>query len=172
MNNQCDIVQDLIPLVQDDAASAESREFVETHIAECEVCLAVFEAARKEDSPVSTDDRKNLRQIKKKLYIGFACIFLVCLGVCSFLPFDNSSGAFFYNLYFMPLLGAAGAVIFRRRWYITPVLVYVFSGAAFWIREGDLWISLQMGLLCAIASLSGCLIAVLLRFAIKGRRWK
>ena len=75
MNNQCDIVQDLIPLVQDDAASAESRKFVETHIAECEACLAVFEAARKEDSPVSTDDRKNQEKI----------VYWICLYI-SYMP--------------------------------------------------------------------------------------
>ena len=38
MKNNCDIVQDLLPLYLDGICSEGSRKFVEEHISECEKC--------------------------------------------------------------------------------------------------------------------------------------
>ncbi|MGN0459476.1 MAG: zf-HC2 domain-containing protein [Ruminococcus sp.] len=38
MSKNCDIVKDLIPLYIDNVASEESKNFVETHCANCEEC--------------------------------------------------------------------------------------------------------------------------------------
>ena len=38
MKKQCGIVEDLLPLYHDGVCSAESRELVEAHLAQCEVC--------------------------------------------------------------------------------------------------------------------------------------
>ena len=38
MRNECNIVRDLLPLYAEDIASADSRAFVEEHLAECEAC--------------------------------------------------------------------------------------------------------------------------------------
>ena len=53
MNKQinCEIIQDLMPLVLDDACSPGSRRAVEEHIAGCENCAEVF-AAMKSEIPV------------------------------------------------------------------------------------------------------------------------
>ncbi|MBQ8161701.1 MAG: zf-HC2 domain-containing protein [Clostridia bacterium] len=44
--NECNVVQDLIPLVIDRVASDESRELVETHISVCEDCRKKYEAMK------------------------------------------------------------------------------------------------------------------------------
>ncbi len=47
----CEICMDLIPLVRDGAASEESREAVEAHIAECPDCRAFY----RQGPPVISD---------------------------------------------------------------------------------------------------------------------
>ncbi len=44
--NDCNIVRDLMPLVLDRAASDESREMVEEHIAACEACGKQYDAMK------------------------------------------------------------------------------------------------------------------------------
>lgn len=43
-NNQCDIVQDLLPLYYDNACSPASRQFVEEHLTDCSKCKKTYEA--------------------------------------------------------------------------------------------------------------------------------
>ena len=40
MNKDCAMARDLMPLVIDNVASEESREFVENHMAGCDECSA------------------------------------------------------------------------------------------------------------------------------------
>lgn len=46
MKMQCEIIRDLIPLLEDDVCSAQSKEAVLDHIAECEECRRLYEAAQ------------------------------------------------------------------------------------------------------------------------------
>ena len=48
MNKDCAMARDLMPLVIDNVASEESREFVEKHLAGCGECSAVYEEMKKE----------------------------------------------------------------------------------------------------------------------------
>ena len=43
----CDMTRDLLPLYEDSSCSEDSRKFVEAHLAECEACRAIHEAAGK-----------------------------------------------------------------------------------------------------------------------------
>ena len=52
MKNNCEIIQDLIPLYCDGCASEASREEVEAHIDECRECRA-FAASYKRASKIS-----------------------------------------------------------------------------------------------------------------------
>ena len=57
MNKDCAMARDLMPLVIDDVASGESREFVETHLSGCEECSAVY-AEMKKEIPSKTEQEK------------------------------------------------------------------------------------------------------------------
>ncbi|UII57583.1 zf-HC2 domain-containing protein [Cytobacillus spongiae] len=44
----CEVVRDLLPLYHDDVCSAESKRFVEEHLAGCESCMAELAAIQKQ----------------------------------------------------------------------------------------------------------------------------
>ena len=48
MKYDCDIIRDLLPLYHDGVCSEKSREMVEEHLKECEVCRKALEEIRKE----------------------------------------------------------------------------------------------------------------------------
>ena len=43
MNKECGIVRDLMPLVIDDVAGGESKEYVENHLVGCEECKKIYQ---------------------------------------------------------------------------------------------------------------------------------
>ena len=61
MNKDCAMARDLMPLVIDDVASGESREFVEKHLGECAECRAVYGEMKKE-IPAKTAQEKGSEQ--------------------------------------------------------------------------------------------------------------
>ena len=61
MNKDCAMARDLMPLVIDNVASEESREFVENHMAGCGECSAVYEEMKK-DIPAKTEQEKGSEQ--------------------------------------------------------------------------------------------------------------
>lgn len=70
MRNKCDVINDLLPLYVDDVLSGASRELVEEHIKECEICKTTLEnMSVKVRIPVSPDlrkeDTKPLKGLKK-----------------------------------------------------------------------------------------------------------
>ncbi len=105
-------------------------------------------------------------QVKKTVYTLMIVIFLVCLAVCVSIPINGSDPDFANNLYFIPILGVVGALLFRKKWFITPIIVFAFSAVSFAIQFGDAIFTIQLSLCYVALSLIGCLIAVLLRFAI------
>ena len=91
MNNQikCEIIQDLMPLVLDNACSDGSRKAVEEHIAGCSGCAEVY-AAMKSETPKPAGDAnekkhfaRTMRKIRRKtwLMIGAFCLAAVLLTV-------------------------------------------------------------------------------------------
>ena len=61
MNKDCGIVRDLMPLVIDDVAGDESKEFVETHLTACEECKKLYQEM-KTDLPVETEKEEGAIQ--------------------------------------------------------------------------------------------------------------
>ena len=104
-------------------------------------------------------------QSKKIVYILMICIFLVCLAVCVSFPINSNNPDFAMNAYYMPGLGAVGALMFKKKWFLTPIIVFCFSFA---IQCGGIIdiVTLHLNLCYAVPFLVGCLIAVLLRFVI------
>ena len=61
MNKECGIVRDLMPLVIDDVAGSESKEYVENHLIGCEECKKVFQEMNAE-IPGKTEKEKGNEQ--------------------------------------------------------------------------------------------------------------
>ena len=109
----CNIVRDLMPLVLDDVASADSRQGVEEHIENCETCRAYFEGMSMQISragePVSDKsfaqfckDLKKRSKIKKVLLSVLIVILVGIIGVTGIAIFNNAR----YTYEDMPISGA------------------------------------------------------------------
>ena len=89
--NECNVVRDLMPLVLDRAASDDSRELVETHIASCEECRKQYDGMKadlpediraeyEEEQKQFTDALKAIRKKKMKRRVcRVALAALICL---------------------------------------------------------------------------------------------
>ncbi len=113
----CDICMDLMPLVQDGVASADSVEAVERHIETCAECRAMFENKLPD---IPTGDQL-IRQIRRKarVFIGMLLMFGVFFGISL-----TVSNKMFLNTLIMPAIGMIGYYLFRwRAAFITPVLI-------------------------------------------------
>lgn len=62
MKNNCEIIQDLIPLYLDGCASASSASMVEEHIDQCRECRA-FAASYRRASKITSPSRGEVREI-------------------------------------------------------------------------------------------------------------
>ena len=69
----CSIINDLIPLYMDNAASEESRALVESHISECSDCRNIMESMNTVVNDISDKDAALFKRVKngfrKKLII-------------------------------------------------------------------------------------------------------
>ncbi len=85
MNNQirCEIIQDLMPLVLDDACSDFSRQAVEEHVAGCEKCAEVYAAMKSETPKPAADENEKkhfVRAMKKTRRKTWLTIAALCLA--------------------------------------------------------------------------------------------
>ena len=107
MNNQinCEIIQDLMPLVLDDACSDGSRRAVEEHIAGCEHCAEVFSAMKSETPKPAGDENekkhfvtamKKTRRKTRWLKVVSLCLaaLLLTAGVLAWMFPDYSARSF------------------------------------------------------------------------------
>lgn len=169
----CNIIEDLIPLVQDDIAHKESIQLVRTHVKDCQSCkelMASMEGEYVED--YSIDDKEIVKDIRKKIFTIQLAILVV--GTIIGVGLTNTMGMF-YNLTIMPLLGGLSIFLLDRRWYIAPliiiVLTYLWQVAVLIITEGFMWDILYGALILSgiygALLLIGAIIAFLLRFAFR-----
>ena len=66
MNKDCSIVQDLLPLYEEDMLREETKEFVDGHLSQCAACRAEL-AALKADVKPAPVSAQPLRSLKKQL---------------------------------------------------------------------------------------------------------
>ena len=172
MKITCDVIQDLIPLVQDDTASEDSRRLVEEHVAQCPDCRNLQEP-RDLPPPPTRNEAAGLRAIKKSLFYSQA--FILLAGSCIGIALSNSMGMF-YNILLMPLLGILSVSAFRRRWLLVPLFVFLLTSLwqffAMWLDNGRLSGYIFTGSLLYAAVytglvLAGVAVALLLRFAFR-----
>ena len=85
LKNDCHIIQDLMPLVIDEACSEESRKCVEEHIASCPECAQIYESMKAAvpapvfDAEADRNVKKAMKKARKKY--RWVRIVAVCLGV-------------------------------------------------------------------------------------------
>ena len=168
----CEVCMDLIPLIQDGVASADSVQLVEEHANSCESCAALL----REQPPVQlreTEDQRVLRRIRATLFWTGFCVFaaISLIGV-AFTPQS------FYDILLFPLVGALGVLLFRRRWYIAPVeitlLVFFWNVIdcflSGWRDISMVWANIAAGLFAGAVTLLGAAAAALFCYAFRRER--
>jgi hypothetical protein len=119
----CDVCLDLIPIVKDNVASADSSTLVYAHIKTCESCRAQFTSTLTNFND-TVDDKKIINAIKKSFYFtGF--IFIAC-GALIGIYLSNSNDVF-YNFLIMPMVGACGYLTLKEHFTLVPVSIFVLS---------------------------------------------
>ncbi|WP_353096578.1 hypothetical protein [Tissierella praeacuta] len=170
-NISCNVILDLIPLVKDGVASEDSEKIVNEHIKSCNSCKEEFEAFEDICSEQkSIDDNKIIYNIKKNIFI--TQIFILIIGTITGIALTNSM-AMFYNFIIMPLIGGVSFIILKRKWYLTPMFVFILSylwqTIAWTIESGFDWTTLYGSLFYSIIYTSlialGVIITMLLKFA-------
>lgn len=66
MDKTCSIVQDLLPLYEEDMLREETKEYVDGHLAQCEACRAELAALKADVTPAPVNAQP-LRSLKKQL---------------------------------------------------------------------------------------------------------
>ncbi len=125
MNISCDVILDLIPLVKDGVASEDSTKIVMEHIEDCESCKSELEIYDNKIEQVKiNNERKIIFAIKRSIFITQIIILMVGAIVGAVL--SNSMGLF-YNFLIMPILGSIAYFTFKEKWYLAPIIVFVFT---------------------------------------------
>lgn len=115
----CDLCMDLIPLVQDGAASGDSREAVMNHIRSCPSCRALYD----KKTPPAVSAEQAFHKFRRQARIFFAL--LMMFGISLGLGLTGSS-ELFYNSLIMPVTGALGYALFRgKAAYLVPGLLLI-----------------------------------------------
>ena len=103
MNKDCSIVQDLLPLYEEDMLREETKEFVDGHLAQCAACRAELDALKADvkPAPVSAQPLRDLkRQLQRKkltavllavaLALTLATAGFAYLTAPQYLPYDET----------------------------------------------------------------------------------
>ena len=166
----CDLCMDLIPLVKDGVASEDSKKAVEAHIASCESCRALFSG----DTPPPVDTSKAFEKLNRSLQFTTAMIMM--FGIFFGVSLTAGSGLF-YNTLIMPVIGALGYYIFRRKaLYTVPVLMLIthcatnLLGMLRGVEQLDLLTVVMWTAIYSIFSELGTIAAWLLHFAFRKER--
>ena len=67
MNKDCEIIQDLMPLVIDGVCSDKSRDAVEDHVKECPVCAGIYGDLKKELIHEKVPEKKEKKEVDRSL---------------------------------------------------------------------------------------------------------
>lgn len=103
MNKDCSIVQDLLPLYEEDMLREETKEFVDGHLVQCAACRAELDALKADvkPAPVSAQPLRDLkRQLRRKkltavllavtLALTLATAGFAYLTAPQYLPYDET----------------------------------------------------------------------------------
>lgn len=115
MKDECQIVQDLLPLVNDDVASEASKAFVLEHCRHCEECKKLLSQTK---IPVNSQViEKKLVKHLRIMMIGVTCFMM--LFACSF----SATQYQFHNFLLLPLMGALGYWLLKRYVFLLYLMI-------------------------------------------------
>lgn len=115
----CEVIQDLIPLVNDGAASEASVRLVREHCSQCSACNALTVDQTYNRTEAQTKDQQNLKTLKRSIYS--AQLILAVIGILVGIWFSDSNNVL-YNFYLMPLVGGLGYFALGRRSFWIPLV--------------------------------------------------
>lgn len=167
----CAVIQDLLPLVEDGIASAESVQLVKEHLSQCTICnheLQIIQAP---------SDERIIRKIQMQITKYALGIILIGGIVGSSLSYSME---FMHNILLMPCLGIVCVFLLKHYWfrgvllilaasYVSCIVVIVFIQqermAFFNLMTSPLFYIVIYGLFLLI----GVFVGKLLHFAWKGK---
>lgn len=159
MRISCDIIQDLIPLMNDNVASEDSKMLVAKHCQECAVCQSMLE-----NKPSFNPNEMNIKW-KKKIrlsMIGFTI--LLALLACSITATVNM----FSNIVLMPIIGGLAYGLLKKRVYsiylLIPIIQMLIQTLSFEFHIGFLFYTIIYYLLMTM----GIIIYICFWYAFKG----
>ena len=179
MKTECSVVRDLLPLYIEDMVSAETAQYINEHLKNCDTCQAEL-ANLKEGAELSaietrvapkSDDAKPFKKMMKRMNRQFYSIAYAAIIFFIFLGFGWTAGNnLMYNSLIMPLVGIFGYYVFKwKAVYKVPVLLLIIDLAvfAFQLVEIGFADTLMWTVLYAIFVLVGVAIAFLLHYALR-----
>lgn len=168
----CEVCRDLMPLVRDGVASADSEALVRAHTERCGGCRTMLESETPPEHSMP-DDARVLRRLRWRLLAQSVLFALV--GVLGALWLTSRAGDV-YLTWWLPLVGAACYYVLRRRCWLVPataaafVLLYFFIPNMQSLQWGSVVLYASMALAVAGPLAIGCAIAGLLHFAFGNRK--
>jgi len=119
----CNVIQDLIPLVNDNVASEASKLFVEKHCQECPQCKGMVQPISLESPPA--DDKKILNNIKRNL--NYTKVLFIGIGVLAAIFFLGLNRMFLLNVFAIPALCAIPIILKKTKWLIVPSGIIIWT---------------------------------------------
>ena len=119
----CNVIQDLIPLVNDDVASEASKLFVEKHCQDCPQCKGMVQQVHFEKPLV--DDTKMISNIKKNLHYTKALF--IGIGILAAILFLSFNRMLFLNVLVIPVLCAIPIILKKPKWLCLPLGIIAFT---------------------------------------------
>lgn len=178
----CAVCEDLLPLVEDEVASADSKEAVYAHIASCEVCRKKYSVYMGIDGVQSEkilekDDWHIIEKVRNKVLFWFligACASMLMGGL---IAVTSRTMPWLIAIVF-PLLCGIIYVIDRHVWKYVPWLaafLWAVMMIVMDIGHTQNWkVTIEESMISAlipvIFSYIGALTAALLKYAFKGEK--
>lgn len=125
---ECKIVEDLLPLYEEDLLQPDSKDFIEEHLKHCEDCRKIVAGIGK---PLPTFEVKKEPKIIRKIMrktslIQFILILLMAVG-SAFTAYAVEDGLHFVIIY--PIMGALLYGYYRSAWM--PLMIAVVTSVIF-----------------------------------------
>jgi hypothetical protein len=179
VKTECSIVRDLLPLYVEDMVSAETAQYIKTHLAECSECQRELADLKECGGLITIENKtsenateaKSFKIIMKRMNRQFYMLAYSLIIFFVFLGFGWTGGEnLMYNSIIMPIVGIFGYYVFRwKAVYKMPVLLLLIDLSIFLFQIVELSFveTLEWTLIYCIFVWVGVLIAFLLHFAFR-----
>lgn len=93
-NEECDIMNDLLPLYVEQLTQKDTSKWIETHLAECETCRQTYEIMKdsftevlKEEKKVKKKKVKLFQKVRLRLFLYGYVLLLIAIWLYCILDF-------------------------------------------------------------------------------------